>query len=64
MKVGETFVESILFDIGNLGAYFGNTNYYERSHLSRKCFGGGPSVYFSIYICSYSHLAGNKGVPV
>lgn len=64
MNVAGTFVESILLEIGNFGGYFGNTNYYARSHLLKKCFGGGPNVYFSIYICYYSHLAGNKGVPV
>lgn len=59
-----TFVVSIRFEIGNFGGYFSNVNYSERSHLSKKWFGGGPRVYFSIYNCYYSHRAGNKGVPV
>ena len=63
-NAGDAFGTSILLEMGNLGGSAGNENSSERSHLSKKCLGGCPKVYLSIYICSYSHLAGNKGVPV
>ena len=38
----------ILFDNGNFGASEENSNYSALSHLSKKCFGGFPNVYWSI----------------